>query len=411
MVTGFEDQNRIRQIFRQNLPLASRLKETIWKYAGAIKEKEKCESIKIMNFCGTHEWTTTRYGLRDLLPPFLDIVAGPGCPVCVTPAYYVDVAIKLAEEGVRVYTYGDVLRLRSVRSSYPASLEEARANGGDVKLVYSFLDAVKDARQQDKEGIFFAIGFETTVPSYALSVRDGMVPSNLKLLGALRLTPPAMKHTIKLYQERGMLPIRGIIAPGHVSAIIGASEWDFLPKEHGLPTVVAGFEPIDVLMATAQILSMVKDDRPATEIEYKRLVSWDGNAYAKAAIGEIFEKCDSAWRGMGFIPASGLRLRGEFFDKHDALRHFGLPDLKPGEFAPDHSGSEVGWKDDIPANCRCGEVVVGIAKPTECPMFMKGCSPMKPWGPCMVSSEGTCNVWARQGVKGPEKSHKQERGG
>ena len=238
-----------------------------------------------------------------------------------------------------------------------------------------------------------------------------MVPGNLKLLGAARLTPPAMKYTIDLYQKRGLLPIRGVIAPGHVSAIIGASEWNFLPKEHGLPTVVAGFEPIDVLMATAQILRMIKDGKPATEIEYKRLVSWDGNAYAKDAIREIFEKSDAAWRGIGFIPESGLKLKGKSFDKYDALKHFGVPDLKPGEFTQDHAGLGVRWEDDIPASCRCGEIVVGIAKPTECPMFMKGCSPMKPWGPCMVSSEGTCNVWARQGAKSPEKPSEHGVGG
>jgi len=391
------DQGRIRQIFRQNLPLATVLKKTIWKHASEIREREKCNIIKIMNFCGTHEWTTTRYGIRDLLPPFLDMVAGPGCPVCVTPAYYVDIAVKLASEGVRVFTYGDVLKLRSVSSSYPASLEEARANGGDVKVVYSFLDALKDAQKYKKNSIFFAIGFETTAPSYALLLRDGMVPENLKILNALRLTPPAMRHTINLYQERGLLPIRGVIAPGHVSTIIGASEWNFLPEEHGLPTVVAGFEPIDVLLATAQILLMIRDNRPATEIEYRRLVRWEGNPYAKNAIKEIFEKADSAWRGLGIIPRSGLRLRGEFFDNYDALEYFDIPDVKPGDAVKESYKLEY----DIPTSCKCGEVVVGISKPVECPMFMKRCTPTEPWGPCMVSSEGTCNVWARQRTKIP----------
>ncbi len=381
-------QSRIKQIFRHNLPLALKLKETIRKQASAIKERESCEKIKIMNFCGTHEWTTTRYGIRDLLPPFLEIVAGPGCPVCVTPAHYVDAAVKLAEDGVRVYTYGDVMRLRSVGSGGPASLDEAKTGGGDVKLVYSFLDAVKDASQQKKESVFFGIGFETTIPSYALSFSAGMVPENLKFLSALRLTPPAMKHTIKLHRERGLLPIRGVIAPGHVSAIVGASAWDFLPKQYGLPTVVAGFEPIDVLMATAQLLSMIKEGRPATEIEYKRLVSWKGNAYAMEAIEKTFERVDAPWRGMGRVPESGLELRGELYEKYDALANFGLKDLASSAAAS-----------DLPANCRCGEVVVGMAKPDDCSMFMKGCSPMKPWGPCMVSTEGTCNVWARQGSK------------
>ncbi|MEM3420809.1 MAG: hydrogenase formation protein HypD [Candidatus Hadarchaeum sp.] len=393
MVSSF-NQDRIRQIFRQNLSLAEKLKETIHAHAREIKTRENVESIKIMNFCGTHEWTTTRYGIRSLLPPYLDLVAGPGCPVCVTPAHYVEAAIKLAMEGVRVYTYGDVLKLRGPSSGYPSSLEEAKSCGGEVKVVYSYLDAVADAGKSGRDSVFFAIGFETTAPSYALSFKEGLVPENLKFLNAIRLTPPAMKYTIKLHQNRGLLPIRGIIAPGHVSAITGASAWDFLPKEHHLPTVVAGFEPIDVLMAVAQLLLMIKEKRAETRIEYKRLVKWEGNLYAKDAIESVFEKTDALWRGLGTIPQSGLRLKGEFFDRFDAIRYFGLPELKLKSNVPDGTG------DDLPAGCRCGEVVVGISKPVECPMFMKGCSPTKPWGPCMVSSEGTCNVWARQGRGG-----------
>jgi hydrogenase expression/formation protein HypD len=385
MKSQLENPDVLKQIFRQNLPLALDLKKTIWKYANTIKEREKCDSIKIMNFCGTHEWTTTYYGLRNLLPPFLDLVAGPGCPVCVTPAYYVDVVMKLASKGVRIYTYGDSLRLRSVRSSYPSNLEEARANGGDVKVVYSFLDAAKDSAD-GKESVFLGIGFETTAPSYALVIKEGMVPENLKFLSTVRLTPPAMEYTIKFYQERGLLPIKGVIAPGHVSTITGAVEWEFLPREHGLPTVVAGFEPIDVLMAVAQILLMLKNNKAAIKIEYKRLVNWNGNTYAKGLIEKVFKKTRAAWRGIGFIPQSGLKLKGKFFKKYDALAHFGMPDLTPKE-----------WKHDLPHKCRCGEVVVGIAKPIDCPLFMKDCSPTKPWGPCMVSFEGTCNVWARYG--------------
>lgn len=390
-----DDQELIRQVFRQNLPLASKLKDTIWRYASAIKEREKCDAIKIMNFCGTHEWTTTYYGLRDLLPPFLDMVAGPGCPVCVVPSYYVDVAVKLAREGIRIYTYGDSLRLRSAKAGCPASLQEVKADGGDVKVVYSFLDAVRDSCEHGKESVFFGIGFETTAPSYALTLTRGMVPEDLKFLNVMRLTPPSMKYTVKIHQERGLLPIRGVIAPGHVSTIIGAAEWEFLPRVHGLATVVAGFEPIDVLMAVAQILLMIRENRPAVKIEYKRLVKWGGNEYAKKLIDEVFEKAYAAWRGLGFIPRSGLKLKGEFFEKHDALKHFGVPDLTPKEFIYTHAHHGVPWEHDLPPRCRCGEVIVGIAKPVDCPLFMKGCSPLNPWGPCMVSSEGACAIWAR----------------
>ncbi|MEM4201735.1 MAG: hydrogenase formation protein HypD [Candidatus Hadarchaeum sp.] len=382
------------ELFRNNLILATKIKEKIYKLCEDIVDKEKNDIIKLMNFCGTHEWATTRYGIRSLLPPHLDMVAGPGCPVCVTPAHYVEAAVKLALEGVRVYTYGDVLKLRGPSSAYPSSLEEAKSCGGEVKVVYSYLDAVADARKSGRDSVFFAIGFETTTPSYALSFKEELVPENLKFLNAIRLTPPAMKYTIKLHQDRGLLPIRGIIAPGHVSAIIGASAWDFLPKEHHLPTVVAGFEPIDVLMAVAQLLLMIKENHAETRIEYRRLVKWEGNLYAKDAIDYVFEKTDALWRGLGTIPQSGLRLKGELFERFDAVRYFGLPEPKL------KVNGNVGTDDDLPAECKCGEVVVGISKPVECPMFMKSCSPTKPWGPCMVSSEGTCNVWARQGRGG-----------
>lgn len=388
----------MRSAFRENLPLAMNLKKIIWEYANAIKEEEGCDRIKIMNFCGTHEWTTTHYSIRDLLPPFLDMVAGPGCPVCITPAYYVDVITKLARDGVKVYTYGDSLRL-GAGPDHPASLQETKANGGDVKVVYSFLDAVEDSRMHDKESVFFEIGFETTAPSYALALAEGMVPENLKLLNTVRLTPPAMRYTIKLYQERGVLPIRGIIAPGHVSTITGAAAWKFLPRVHGLPTVVAGFEPIDVLMAVAQILLMIKENKPDIMVEYKRLVRWEGNEYAKKLINRVFQKVDAAWRGIGFIPQSGLRLNGGFFDKHDAFNHFNIPDIS--------SKSTPILAQDTPSGGRCGEVVVGISKPADCPHFMKSCSPMKPWGPCMVSSEGACNIWARYGGMDQIKFKKQ----
>jgi len=248
------------------------------------------------------------------------------------------------------------------------------------------------------------------VPSYALTIKEGMVPENLKLLSAARLTPPAMRYTLKLYQDRGLHPIDGVIAPGHVSTIIGAAAWNFLPLEYALPTVVTGFEPIDVLMAVAQILFMIKNGKPATEIEYKRLVSWEGNKYAQEAIENIFEVSDSAWRGIGFIPSSGLRLRGKFFEEHDALKHFALPDLTSDPAMIDaHLG--VPWQSDMPSRCRCADVVVGIAKPSDCPMFLNGCTTMKPWGPCMVSSEGTCNVWARHGSENHRRPSASELGG
>ncbi len=389
----------VRRAFRENSELALRLREVIWRYFEKVVERHGLKRIKIMNFCGTHEWTVTHYGIRSLLPEGLELVAGPGCPVCIVPAYYIDVVLKLGAEGVRIYTYGDVVKLRSVRArAPPRSLEELKAFGGDVTVVYSFIDAVRMARERGGDSLFLGIGFETMAPSYALAFKRGIVPKNLKFLSLVRLTPPAMKYTIKVYRERGLLPIQGVIAPGHVSAVIGGGAWEFLPRDYGLPTVVAGFEPIDVLIAIAQILQMIYHESPRVIIEYRRVVSWDGNVYAKKAVDEVFVKAYSAWRGLGFIPRSGLKLRERYSEAYDALSYYGVPDLTPREFIFTHAHHGVPWEYDLPPRCRCGEVVLGIARPIDCPMFMKGCTPSKPWGPCMVSYEGTCNVWARSGV-------------
>jgi len=245
--------------------------------------------------------------------------------------------------------------------------------------------------------VFFGVGFETTVPAYALSFGEKIVPENLKFLNSCRLTPAAMKYTIKLHQERGLLPIKGVIAPGHVSTVVGAGEWSFLPEDYGLPTVVAGFEPIDVLLAVAQILLMLKNNAPDVKIEYRRLVSWEGNPEAKRMINKVFEPCFAAWRGLGFIPRSGLKLREDYLG-FDALESFGIPDVSPEDYVYTHAHHGEPKQSDLPPNCRCAEVVTGIAKPTECPLFMRGCTPSNPWGPCMVSVEGACAIWAREGA-------------
>lgn len=383
-----------KNIFRGNPAIAGPLKNIIWKYAEAIVKKGDGTPIKIMNFCGTHEWATVHYGIRELLPPSIQLVAGPGCPVCITPSYYIDVLIQLALEGVRIYTYGDAFKLRSTSDRYPASLQEAKGEGADVRVVYSFQDAVKEARADKRKSVFFGIGFETTAPIYALSIRSGIIPENLKFLSSLRLTPQAMRKTAKIHQERGLFPIRGVIAPGHVSTIIGAKEWEFLPKEYGLPTVVAGFEPVDILMAIALILQMLKNGNPTVKLEYRRLVKWDGNEKATMAIEEIFDRVYAAWRGIGLIPRSGLKLK-EKFEEHDALKHFGLDDISPSSFVYTQAQDESVRK-DLPPGCRCGEVIVGAASPSDCPLFMRKCTPEKPWGPCMVSSEGACAVWGRE---------------
>jgi hydrogenase expression/formation protein HypD len=362
-------------------------------YAEVLR-KAGLAPVKVMNFCGTHEWTAVRYGIRSLLPREVELVAGPGCPVCVTPGAIVEYAVKLAMDGIRVYTFGDSFKAPSTSTRSPRSLAEARSMGADVRVVYSFYDAVASARGDGRESVFLGIGFETTAPSYAIPMATGKVPRNLKLLSALRLTPPVMRYTVKLYRERGLLPIRGVVAPGHVSAVTGASAWEFLPREFGIPTAVSGFEGVDLVVSVAAILRMLVEGRPGVYLEYRRVVSWSGNPVAKKYIAEVFEEVDSAWRGIGYIPKSGLALR-ERYREFDAYYEYGLKPPGPGGYVLTTASSTPDV--DLPPGCRCGEVVLGIAKPIQCPMFMSSCTPERPYGPCMVSSEGTCLIWARFG--------------
>ncbi|RLF06899.1 MAG: hydrogenase formation protein HypD [Thermoprotei archaeon] len=374
---------------------AEKVKKLIWRYANVLRSRG-LKVIKLMNFCGTHEWTTVHYGLRSLMPEGVELVAGPGCPVCITPSLCVEHAIKLSLEGVTVYTFGDAYRLPATREVAGArSLREARAMGGSVKVVYSFMDAVKDSKTQGGEAVFLAIGFETTAPGYAIPLARGLVPRNLKLLPALRLTPPAARHAILAAVERGLEPVRGIIAPGHVSTVTGAEPWDKLSRELGLPSVISGFEPLDLMLSVAMLLRMLYQKRVGVEIEYRRLVTWKGNTLAKRFISEVFQVSDAAWRGLGVIPDSGLELRGPY-TSYDAYREYGLK-------LPD-------GKEDMPSGCRCADVIMGLARPVECPLFMKACTPSKPYGPCMVSSEGTCAIWARFGGGGLAKRVAEEVG-
>lgn len=358
----------------------------IWKLAPLAFNKSG-KPIKIMDFCGTHEYTITHYGLRSLMPDGVEIVAGPGCPVCITPAYYVDLAIKLSLEGVTIYTYGDAYKLPgSTRTKSGArNLEEARALGADVRVVYSILDAIRMAKQYAKDSIFLAVGFETTVPATAFPVVRGLLPSNLSILNIHRLTPPIMKYTFEAHKKN---PIKGVIAPGHVSTIVGAKAWRFVVKNYGIPTVVAGFEPADVLLAILEILKQHARGKASLVNEYSRVVSWEGNKVAQRQIAECCEVVDAAWRGIGFVERSGLAFR-EKYKSVDAMHQYGLKEL-----------SKADWVFDLPPGCRCAEVTLGIAKPSECPLFMKVCTPGTPYGPCMVSSEGACAVWARFGGGG-----------
>jgi hydrogenase expression/formation protein HypD len=331
----------------------------------------KDETVKICHVCGTHEWTITHYGLRSLLPPNVEVIAGPGCPVCIVPAAEVDEAVQLAQKGVVVACFGDVLRVPGSQMS----LLEAKAEGADVRVVYGVSDAVEmAARERDKEFVFFAVGFETTAPSTAVEAL-GKPPGNFGFLVSHRLIPPAMELLLGV----GDLRIDGFLAPGHVSAIIGLKPYELFPRVYRMPTVVAGFEPTDVLMSIYMVLKQRAEGAARLENEYSRVVRWEGNTRALEVMDRAFVVTGGNWRGIGRLPDSALKLREELA-AYDAREKFGV---------------HVEQGKDILLGCECHLVIIGKIKPAECPMFMKACTPAKPVGACMVSSEGTCRVWAK----------------
>jgi hydrogenase expression/formation protein HypD len=331
----------------------------------------KDREIKICHVCGTHEWTITHYGIRSLLPKNVEVIAGPGCPVCIVPAGEVDEAVILAKKGIVITCFGDVLRVPGSESS----LLQAKSEGADVRIVYSLTDAVEMAKKEpQKEFVFFAVGFETTAPTTAVEALSNP-PKNFSFLVSHRIIPPAMELLLGLED----LQIDGFIAPGHVSMVIGLKPYETFPKVHHMPTVVAGFEPNDVLMAIYMIIKQIHDGEAKLENAYPRVVKYEGNTKALAVLDKVFKVTAGGWRGLGRLDNSALELRDEF--KHlDARKKYGVH-VEQG-------------KDNI-VGCQCHLVIVGKIKPNQCPLFMKACTPAKPVGACMVSSEGTCRVWSK----------------
>lgn len=326
---------------------------------------------KIMHVCGSHEHTISRWGLRGLLPKGLEVFAGPGCPVCVCPAHEVGEAIELTRRGAIVTTFGDMMNL----SSRYGSLAQARAQGSDVRVVYSPLDAVRLAQRfPDREVVFFAVGFETTAAPVAAMLVSGNLPANFSVLVSHRLTPPAMELLLGI----GDIHIDGFIAPGHVSTITGAEAWRRFPEAYHMPVVVAGFEPEDVLLALLLLVRQLERGEARLENEYRRVVPDAGNRPALAAIDQVFEVTPAWWRGIGRVPRSGLGLRPHLA-RYDARRRFDLrldPDMQ-----------------DLPPGCSCHLVMLGKIHPPACPLYDRTCTPESPYGPCMVSHEGTCFIW------------------
>lgn len=327
--------------------------------------------VKICHVCGTHEWTITHHGLRSLLPENVELIAGPGCPVCIVPASEIDEAVQLALRRIVITCFGDLLRVPGSNMS----LLDAKAKGADVRVTYSVGDAVKIARKEcDKEFVFFAVGFETTSPSTAIEIIS-KPPENMSFLISHRTIPPAMK----LLAEMKELSLNGFIAPGHVSTIIGLRPYEIFPRDYGIPTVVAGFEPLDLLFAVYMVLRQIKNGRSTLENEYLRAVKWEGNTKAQQLMQTAYQTIDGKWRGIGTIPSSKLKLDKKY-EIYDAHIKYGIQ-IEDGV--------------DLQRGCKCHLIIVGKIKPTKCPLFLKACTPQKPVGACMVSTEGTCRIWAR----------------
>lgn len=328
----------------------------------------------IMEVCGTHTVAIAKHGIRELLPENIRLISGPGCPVCVTDSSDIDRFLYLASlPNVITTTFGDMIRVPGTEKN----LQVLRGDGADIRVVYSTLDALEIARQNpDKEVVFLGVGFETTAPTVALSLemarREGI--SNYSVLAIHKLVPPALH----LLAEDPDLVVDAFLDPGHACTIIGTAPIEFMASQYGKPGVVTGFEPLDILEGILMLLRQRSEGRSEIEIQYKRVVRKEGNQEAQASIERVFEPIDAMWRGIGVIPNSGLGIRAEYAE-WDASRKFNLPIFATAETP----------------GCKCGEVLKGLIYPTQCPLFGKSCTPLKPIGPCMVSAEGSCAAYYR----------------
>jgi len=363
--------------------------------------READRPVRIMEVCGTHTMAIFRHGIRDMLPACIELVSGPGCPVCVTPSGTIDAFIDLARRpDITITTFGDMLRVPG--TSTDLSLAQARAQGADVRIVYSPMDALTlAAREPDRQVVFLAVGFETTIPTIAATIlaaeREDI--ANFSIFPAVK----TMKAPLKTLMEDPEVRVDGLLCPGHVSIIVGSDNFKFLAdpcsghpvpnrnkngrrqveeepglqtKKHGLACAVAGFEPTDILQGVLALIRQINAGAPTVENCYGRAVTGAGNRKARQIMDKVFTAADSEWRGLGLIPNSGLCLRTQY-EKFDITRRLELtipPSVEP-------------------RGCRCGDILRSICAPPDCPLFGRACTPANPIGPCMVSSEGTCAAW------------------
>lgn len=335
-------------------------------------EKWAPEQATLMEVCGTHTVAIARNGLRTMMPEGIRLASGPGCPVCVTSNKDIDTVIALSRvPGVTIATFGDMTRVPGSTSS----LLKEQAQGRSINIVYSPLDALTLAKENpDEQIVFVGVGFETTTPLVAMAIKraKAMGLKNFSVFVAHKNMPGALETIV----ADPALKIDALILPGHVSTIIGVKPYEFLAQKYGIPGVITGFEPVDVLQGIAMIMRQLHEGRAEIEIAYSRGVMKEGNPVALAAIEEVFETVDATWRGLGVIPGSGYAIRDEY-KEFDAFARFS-PEVEPTQ---------------EPKGCRCGDVLRGIMAPNECPLFRKVCTPENPIGPCMVSSEGSCAAY------------------
>lgn len=352
-----------------------RNKNLIKRITDKIKIYTPPEPINIMEVCGTHTQSFFRFGLDKLLPSNLKLISGPGCPVCVSSQDYIDkVIVYVQNKDVIILTFGDMLRVPGTKST----LEKERAKGANISVVYSALDSIKVAQQNPhKKVIFLAVGFEATAPTIALSILRAKKENlkNLFFCSSLKLIPPAMSYLV----EDKRLNLSGFLCPGHVSCIIGTKAYEFIPKRYKIACCIAGFEPLDILQGIYLLLQQIIEQRPFVANQYMRVVTRSGNLKAQKIISQVFKIADASWRGLGKIPKSGLKIKKEL-SCFDAEKVFPIADKRLAI-------------SDKQKNCRCGEVLKGLIKPDKCLLFRKVCSPENPYGPCMVSLEGACNVY------------------
>jgi hydrogenase expression/formation protein HypD len=328
--------------------------------------------VRLMEVCGTHTVSIFRSGIRSILPRTISLLSGPGCPVCVTDQREIDVFVELARiDDVIVTTFGDLMRVPGTKSS----LLEQRAEGRDIRIVYSTFDALEIARKNpEKKVVFLGVGFETTAPTIAAAIYSAAETNvdNFSVISTHKMVPPALE-ALMAFED---VQIDGFILPGHVSVIIGVNAYQPFYKRHQIPCVIAGFEPADILQAIGRLVELIENGSSALENAYRRAVTLEGNTKAQKLLEDVFKPADVSWRAIGVIPQSGLKIRKKY-EHHDAETLF---DIRVTDSAE-------------PKGCACGEILIGVKTPPECPLFKTVCTPIDPVGPCMVSTEGTCAAY------------------